>query len=80
MTAPQQRQAEADFQASLQRARIALSRTSGRQLTTAQRETLERIRVFIQQAQGEKQKDLATALQLARRADLLGQYLLKGLQ
>lgn len=80
MTASQQRQAEADLEASLQRARVALNRTSGRQLTAAQRETLERIRVFIEQAQGERKRDLATALQLARRADLLGQDLLKGLQ
>ena len=76
----QTRQAEADFQVSLQRAQTALSRASGRNLTPAQRDTLERIRVFISQAQGEKQRDLATALQLARRADLLGQDLLKGLQ
>jgi len=41
-------------------------------------ETLERIKTFIQQAEESKGKDLATALQLVRRADVLGQDLLKG--
>ena len=81
MLSPAQlRQSETDYQQSLQRAQAALNRATGRSLTPAQRDTLERIRVFINQAQSEKQRDLATALQLARRADLLGQDLLKGLQ
>jgi len=42
-------------------------------------ETRERIRIFIQQAESARDRDAATALQLARRADLLAQDLLPAL-
>jgi hypothetical protein len=62
------------------RARAAIARTSGRNLSAAQKETVDRIRTFIQQAEQSKGRDLSTALQLARRASLLGDDLIKGLQ
>jgi hypothetical protein len=76
----QRRQYEADYAQSLSRARSALQQASGKSLTPTQRETVERIQTFIQQAEESKGKDLATALQLARRADVLGQDLLKDFQ
>ena len=77
----ERRQSEADYAQSLSRARSALQQASGKSLSPTQRETVERIKTFIQQAEESKGKsDLATALQLVRRADVLGQDLLKDLQ
>ena len=76
----ERRQYEADYAQSLSRARSALQQASGKSLTPTQKETVERIKVFIQQAEESKGRDLATALQLARRADVLGRDLLKDLQ
>jgi hypothetical protein len=60
-------------------AQAAVARSRGRTLTAIQRETVERILSFLEQAAESKEKDPSTALQLARRADLLGQDLLKTL-
>jgi hypothetical protein len=73
----ERRQYEAEYAQSLSRARSALQQASGKSLTSTQRETLERIGTFIQQAEESKGKDLATALELVRRADVLGRDLLK---
>lgn len=73
----QRRQYQADYAQSLARARAALGQASGKSLNQTQKETVERIQTFIQQAEEAKGKDLATALQLVRRADVLGQDLLK---
>jgi type IV secretory pathway VirB10-like protein len=73
----ERRQYEADYAQSLSRARSALQQASGKSLNPTQKETVERIKTFLQQAEESKGKDLATALQLARRADVLGQDLLK---
>ena len=80
LSGAQRRQYEADYAQSLSRARSALQQASGKSLSPTQRETVERIQTFIRQAEESKGKDLATALQLARRADVLGQDLLKDLQ
>jgi hypothetical protein len=53
------------------------SRRRANRSVQTQRETVERIQTFIQQAEESKGRDLATALQLVRRADVLGQDLLK---
>jgi hypothetical protein len=76
----ERRQYEADYAQSLSRARSVLQQASGKSLTPTQKETVERIKVFIQQAEESKGRDLATALQLARRADVLGRDLLKDFQ
>ena len=75
----ERRQYEADYGQCLSRARSVLQQASGKSLSPTQRETVERIKTFIQQAEESKGRDLATALQLARRADVLGQDLLKDL-
>jgi hypothetical protein len=76
----ERRQREAEYAQSLSRARSVLQQASGRSLSPAQRETVERIKTFIQQAEESKGKDMATAMQLVRRADVLGQDLLKDFQ
>jgi hypothetical protein len=80
LTDDRRRQYESDFTRSTARARVTLSQTTGRNLTAAQKQTVERIRTFLQQAEQAKSGDLATAVQLARRADLLAQDLRKSLQ
>ena len=74
------REYEALFAGRVSGAQAALSRASGRRLTPRQRETVQMIRTFLKQAEESKVKDLVTALELARRADLLGRDLLKSLQ
>lgn len=58
---------------SLERARAALTLAARRSLTRRQRETAERVRTFIRQAEEARSRDISTAVQLARRADLLAQ-------
>lgn len=69
------RQYETELTNYLASAEAAVQKTAGRQLTSAQKETVQRIQSFIAQARQAKDRDLSTALQLARRADLLGQDL-----
>jgi hypothetical protein len=77
---PEQRaQYEKELSKNVAEARFALSRASRRKLTLAQRENVSRIQTFLMQAQASRKDDLATALQLARRAALLGQELMKSL-
>lgn len=66
--------------ASLARTRDALSRVRGLSLSPAQRETLARVRSFMDQASRARDKDPQTARQLAERADLLSQDLLRSLR
>jgi type IV secretory pathway VirB10-like protein len=76
----ERRQYEAEYAQSLARARSALQQASGKSLSPTQRETVERIKTVIQQAEESKGRNLATAFELVRRADVLGQDLLKDLQ
>jgi len=78
---PQQRnQYERDLSKNVAEARLALNRASRhKQLTPAQRENVSRIQTFLTQAQASRKDDLGTSLQLARRAALLGQELMKSL-
>ena len=80
LTEDRRRQLETDFSRSVAQARAALNQTSGRTLKGVQRQTADRIRTFLQQADQAKKGDLATAVQLARRAELLAQDLRKSLQ
>jgi hypothetical protein len=80
LTEDRRRQLETDFSKSVAQARTTLNKTNGRSLTDVQRQTAERIKTFLQQADQAKKGDLATAVQLARRAELLAQDLRKSLQ
>jgi hypothetical protein len=79
LTEDRRRELETDFSRSVAQARAALNQTSGRSLKGVQRQTADRIRTFLQQAEQAKKGDLATAVQLARRAELLAQDLRKSL-
>ena len=76
----ERRQYEAEYARSLSRARAALQQASAKSLSRTQRETVERIKTFIQQAEESKGRDLTTALELVRRADVLGRDMLKDFQ
>jgi hypothetical protein len=79
LTEDRRRELETDFSRSVAQARAALNQTSGRTLKGVQRQTADRIRTFLQQAEQARKGDLATAVQLARRAELLAQDLRKSL-
>src|SRR5207248_3095557 len=70
-----QRQYQSDLRRSLTAARAATRQVGNTALTPTQKETVDRIQTFIQQAEGMAAQDLATAVQIARRAELLGQEL-----
>jgi hypothetical protein len=76
----QRRQYEAQFSQGVTRANAALKQASARALNAGQQETAARIRTFLAQASAMREDDISTALQLVRRADLLGQELLKSLR
>jgi hypothetical protein len=74
------REYEADYNRFVTGARDTLKHTTGRRLNPAQQEQVANVRVFLKQAEDSRAKDLALAMQLARRAYLLGQELLKSLR
>jgi hypothetical protein len=76
----QRRQVQTDMAEHLVRARDILTRAMRAGLNTAQVETRERVRIFIQQAEDARERDPKTALELARRADVLAQDLAPALR
>ena len=80
LTPGQRQQYTAEYAQDVARSNAALKQTSGRNLTATQKEMVGRIRTFLNQANAARYNDLATAVQLSRRADLLSQELLKGLR
>ena len=62
---------------SLTRAREALGQLTGLTLSAQQKQSLDRVRVFIAQAEQARPKDPQTAKQLAERADLLSRDLVR---
>jgi hypothetical protein len=74
------RQYDAEFSKNVAQARGVLNQLTGRNLNVANRKTADRVRTFLDQAEAEKVRDLVTALQLAKRADLLAQDLLDSLR
>jgi hypothetical protein len=79
LTDDRRREYEKEFTTLMAEARAAVHRANGRRLNAVQREMLDRIRVFLQQADSSRDNDLPAALQFARRADVLGQDLVKSL-
>jgi len=59
------------------RTNASLEKLAARRLSAGDAETVERIRGFLQQAESARIRDPHTALQLAQRADVLAQDLLK---
>jgi hypothetical protein len=75
-TPEQTREYVKDLDDSLVRVRKALTSLGRKRLNAEQVVTVERIRTFQKQAEQARQEDLVTAVNLARRADLLAQDLL----
>jgi hypothetical protein len=80
ITPEQRQQYEADYAASRTRAQHALVLAAEYKLTPAQSESVGRIQSFLKLAENVHDRDPATAAQLAHRAGLLAEDLLKTLQ
>jgi hypothetical protein len=80
LTEDRRRQYETEFAGYVGRAKEVLNRASRGRLNIRQQQTTMRIQTFLQQAEESKVKDVVTAVELARRADLLAQDLLKSLR
>jgi hypothetical protein len=78
-TAAQLREYNQTLDQSLERVRRALTIAAGKNLNADQSEIVNRIRTFQRQAEQAREQDLVTAVNLARRADLLARDLLERL-
>jgi hypothetical protein len=78
-TAEQRRDYNRTLNESLDRIRKALAIVAGKSLSVEQTEMADRIRTFEKQAEQAREQDLVTAVNLAKRADLLAQDLLQRL-
>ncbi len=76
-TADQTREYNRTLDESLDRVRRALETLAKKALSAEQTDILERIRTFQKQAEQAREQDLVTAVNLARRADLLAKDLLE---
>ena len=74
-TADQARDYNRALDESLTRVRVVLAAAANRRLTPDQNRLIVRIRTFVMQAEQAREQDLVTAVNLARRADLLAQDL-----
>jgi hypothetical protein len=77
LTPEQRTQVQTDFELSRTEARKALTQVDAHKLNREQSETAARARNFLAQAERLQESDLRTAAQLARRAQLLAQDILK---
>lgn len=77
MSAEEREQLMAEYESRKKRAQSVLTSMTTRRLSSAQQETEQRVRAFVGQAEERVSKDLATAVQLIRRADLLADELAK---
>ena len=78
-TAEERRAFVRELEDSLGRVQQALARVENRSLNAEQRDIVNRIKVFQQQAEQERNQDLVAAVSLARRADALARDLLSRL-
>jgi light-regulated signal transduction histidine kinase (bacteriophytochrome) len=78
-TAEQLREYNRAVDESLDRVRRVLGRVAGRNLNPELTDIVSRIQTFQKQAEQARDQDLVTAVNLARRADLLAQDLIKRL-
>ena len=62
-----------------ERVKRALAMVAGKNLTADQKDLAERVRTYLSQAEQAREQDLVTAVNLARRADLLAKDLLERL-
>ena len=76
MLSPEQRRdAEAEIDRSLNRARESLRAIASKSLSTSQQSAVAQIQSFIQQAELARKTDLSSARSLAQKADILARDL-----
>jgi len=75
-TAEERRAFLRELEDSMGRVQRALASVENRSLNADQRDIVNRIKTFQQQAEQERNRDLAAAVSLAKRADLLAKDLL----
>jgi hypothetical protein len=80
LPADRRKQYEVEYLQGTERASAALKQVAAKPLNASQQEMAARVKTFLTQAAAARGQDLSTALQLARRADLLGQELLKSVR
>jgi hypothetical protein len=78
-TADQLRTYNRELEESLDRVKKVLGTVAGKNLNSEQTQMVRRIQTFQKQAEQAREQDLVTAVNLARRADLLAQDLVKRL-
>jgi len=78
-TADQLRTYNRELEESLDRVKKVLGTVAGKNLNSEQTQMVRRIQTFQRQAEQAREQDLVTAVNLARRADLLAQDLVKRL-
>lgn len=79
LTPAESRRNAQELQQYTDRVNRALAMVAGKNLTAEQRDIADRVRTYLRQAEQAREQDLVTAVNLARRADLLATDLLERL-
>ena len=79
LTPDESRRNNQELDQSMDRVRRALAMVGNRNLSPELRDVVERVRTYLSQAEQTREQDLVTAVNLARRADLLAKDLLERL-
>jgi len=79
LTPDESRRNNQELDQSMDRVRRALATVGNRNLSPELRDVVERVRTYLSQAEQTREQDLVTAVNLARRADLLAKDLLERL-
>jgi hypothetical protein len=79
LTPEEQRRNNVELDQSMDRVRRALTTLGSRNLSPELKDVAERVRTYLVQAEQTREQDLVTAVNLARRADLLAKDLLERL-
>jgi hypothetical protein len=80
LTAEQQAEYNSVIDRSIEKAQRSIARLNGRHLNPGQNTSMERIKAFIVQALDARKTDLVRAKNLAERADVLAEDLLRSAQ
>ena len=79
LTPDESRRNNQELDQSMDRVRRALAMVGNRKLSPELKDVVERVRTYLAQAEQTREQDLVTAVNLARRADLLAKDLLERL-
>ena len=79
LTPDESRRNNLELDQSMDRVRRALAMVGNRNLSPELKDVVERVRTYLSQAEQTREQDLVTAVNLARRADLLAKDLLERL-